>query len=203
MKDFKALIRDTLPIKNPFGTWQKAKNILLTKGHTSIANEDGFKFQYLVNGTIIGYIASNSHVVYFHKNEEGIDEIGVVNTNNETPIYQTILKTNKLNFQLNCPIEGVFIYNYKGELIISWCDGVKDNSNPPRILNTTTLPFEVNPDGTLINSDDFYLINLTPDVIQGNLDINYLDFGNFGGYVAYVTFSYVYNDDSNVIRRIS
>lgn len=194
MKDFVGLIRDTSASKNPNGTWHYSKNII--KSGLSIRNEDGFKFQYLVNGTIIGTIATNSHVVYFHKNAQGVDEIGVVNTNNNTPEYKTILKTNLLNFQLNCPIEGIFVYNYKKELIVSWCDGVYQNSNNPRVLNLNTLPFEVNPDGTLVNDGDFYLINLFPNLKQGNLNISYTAFGVFGGYAVYITFSYVYNDDS-------
>jgi len=197
MKDFKSIIRDTLPINNPSGTWQWGKNFLLTKGHKSISNEDGLKFQYLVKGTVIGFIATNAHVVYFHKNDTGTDEIGVVNTNNDAPVYTTVIKDNQLNFQLNCPIEGIFIYNYKGDLIVSWCDGVKPNSNPPRVLNTTTLPFAVNGDGTLVTPTDIFIININPNLHQGSLSIDYLDFGEFGGFAVYITFSYVYNDDSN------
>lgn len=196
MKDFTALIRDTLASKNPIGSWQNARNILLTKGHGSVSNEDGLKFQYLVNGTVIGFIATNSHVIYFHKNDTGTDEIGVVNTNNDTPIYQIVLKDNQLNFNLNCPIEGIFIYNYKGDLIISWCDGVKSNSNPPKVLNTTTLPFAINGDGTLVDPTKFSIINLTPAIKQGSLDISYLTGGTLPGYAMYITIAYVYNDKS-------
>ena len=93
MKDFNSLIRDTLPINNPVGSWQNGKNMVLTKGVKSITNEDGFSFEYLVNGTIIGVIATTKHIVYLSKNEDGTDEVGVVNTLEETPTYVTIIKS--------------------------------------------------------------------------------------------------------------
>jgi hypothetical protein len=197
MKDFIGQIRDTLQRSNPSGTWHYARNIVLTKGVKSVANEDGIKYSYLVPGTVIGYIVTNYHVVYLHKNAEGIDEIGRVNLNNEVPVYESIVKSNLFNFQYNCPIEGIFVYNYREELIISWCDGIFSNSNSPRVLNLDNLPFALNPDKTLVNPSDFYNINLTPNKLQGNLDIEYLDAGSLPGYVAYITHTYILNDDTS------
>lgn len=196
MKEFRGQVKDTLPINNPIGTWQHARNILLTKGSKSIANEDGIKFEYLVDGTIIGVIVTNYHIVYLYKGNDGIDTIGIVNTNDAIPFLTVIVKDNQFNFQLNCPIEGIFIYNYKEELIISWCDGIYENSNSPKVLNLFNLPFDVNPDGTLVTPSDFNKINLSPNLRQGNLDIEYLDNGNLDGYSVYVTLAYVFNDDT-------
>jgi hypothetical protein len=199
MDNFVALIRDTLASKNPVGTWRESKNIILTKGLKSIANEDGFKFQYLVNGTVIGFIATNRHVVYFHKNEEGLDEIGVVNTNNDTPVYVSIFKSNLLNFQLSCPIEGIFIYNYKEELIISWCDGIYEKSNSPKVLNTTNLPFAVDANKELIDSNEFTKLEMFPNIKEATIASSYLEGGNLDAESMYITYSYVFNDDSSTV----
>lgn len=198
MRDFKNLIRDTTTDNNPLGSWQHAKNIVKTKGINSVANEQGMDLSFVVPGDIIGEITTPKEVVVFHKNNEGIDEIGVVNLDNDTPTYSTIIKTNLLNFNYNCPIEGIFIYNFKKELLIAWVDGIFSNSNPPRALNTVTLPFEVNPDGTLVNPADFDLINMTSDKEEAEMTIDYTSTGEFGGFAVFVTYSYVFADDSKV-----
>ena len=199
MKDFVGLVRDTLKAKNPFGTWHWARNTLLAKGQKSITNEDGLKFQYLIPGTVIGSIVTNYHIVYFFKHEtDNIDEVGYVNTNLEIPVYTRVIRDNQFNFNINCPIEGIFVYNYKEELIVSWCDGIYNNSNTPKVLNLFNLPFEVNVDGTLVNPNDFDSVNLVPEKQQGNLEVSYLNGGTIPGYIAYLTFTYVRNDDSNV-----
>lgn len=195
MKDFKGLVRDTTKDNNPVGTWQLGRNMILNKAQKSITNEEGFKFEYLVNGTVIGIIATNKDIVYFSKNDDGTDEIGVVNDNNEAPVYEVKIKGD-LNFHYNCPIEGVFVYNFKEELIVSWCDGIKTNSNPPKIANLTTLPFETNPDGTLVDPAQLSLLNMTGNKRQGALEIDYLDNGQINGYSLYITIAYVFNDDS-------
>lgn len=198
MDNFVALIRDTLASKNPVGTWREAKNILLTKGLKSITNEDGLKYQYLVPGTVIGIISTNRHIVYLHKNEEGIDEIGVVNTTNNAPVYTTIIKSELFNFQLNCPIEGVFIYNYKEELIIAFSDGVYYNSNSPYVINLDNLPLTLNVDKTISDDTEFTKLKMFPNVQQGNMTFSTLNTGNIDGQSAYITFAYVYDDNTTL-----
>src|SRR5690606_29222074 len=105
------------------------------------------------------------------KNEQGVDEIGRVNTDNASSVYTPIIRTNLFNFQLNCPIEGIFYYNYKNDLIISWCDGVYDNSNSPKILNCNTLPLTLNPDYTLTDVREFEKIKMFPNVSVSAMEI--------------------------------
>ena len=64
MKDFKGLYKDTSYLKNPQGTWQNAKNILLTKQFNSPVNENGTKFSHLVRGKSVGFIETNSLTKY-------------------------------------------------------------------------------------------------------------------------------------------
>ena len=198
MDNFLGLVRDTLKINNPVGTWQNGKNMVLTEKARSIANEDGFEFKYNIPGIVIGKIVTNKDIVYFIKNNEGVDEIGRVNLQEDVPSYTRVFKTNLLSFSLNCPIEGVFIYNFKGDLIVAWCDGVFENSNSLRSLNLTNLPFEVDTEGELLDILQFSLLNQFPNVNQGKLTIDYTTNGSFSGYGIYVTFSYLYNDRSKV-----
>jgi len=196
MENFKALVRDTLTIKNPPYTWQLGRNMLISKGFNSIANEDGFKFEYLLPGIAIGAISTSTEIVYFIKNKDGIDEIGKVNTNTNSPVYTTIIKTNLFNFKLNRPIEGVFIYNYKNELTVSWCDGTFEDSNIPKILNTSSPGIKLDGDKTLIDDTEFNKIALFPAIHQGDIEIQYLESGNLNGLSVYITFAYIYEDDT-------
>lgn len=197
MENFKSLVRDTLLIKNPPATWQLGRNMLISKGFNSITNEDGFKFEYLVPGIVIGEISTSSDIVYFVKGKDGLDQIGKVSTNNNSPVYTTIIKSNQFNFKLSRPIEGVFIYNYKNELTVAWCDGVLEDSNSPKILNTSNPGVELNEDKTLVNETDFNKFELFPKVKQGSLELQYLDSGSLGGLSAYITFAYIFDDNTS------
>jgi len=188
-------MRDSLPMKNPVGTWQWGKNMLLAKGYDSITNEDGLKFEYLVNGTILGVIATTKDIVYLSKNSDGTDEIGVVNINTAT--YTTKIKSALFNFQYNCPIEGIFIYNYKNELIVAWSDGVKSNSNTPKIVNITNPPLSLNGDGTLVTPAEFTKLNIFPNLKEASIQLDYLTSGAIDGYSAFLTYAYVFNDGSS------
>ena len=144
MKEFRSWITDTKTINNPTGSWQNARNILMTKGFKSIANEHSNELKYLVQGTIIGSIETNSDVVFFSINQDGTSEIGVINLETLNPIYQTKIRTSLFNFKKENPIEGIFIYNFKGELIISFCDGTSITSNSPKLVNLDNLDVGIN-----------------------------------------------------------
>lgn len=196
MKDFLGMVRDTLPIDNPIGTWQYGRNMVSNKKQKTVANEDGFSFEYLVNGTVIGSIVTNSDIVYFSKNEDGTDEIGVVNTENSAPTYITKIKSSLFNFQYNCPIEGVFIYNFKKELIVAWGDGIYSNSNKPYVLNLDDIPVELNPDKTLINNNEFTKLLMFPNIKEANISIEIEESNILLNDVqgVYITYAYAYND---------
>ena len=194
MEKFNALVRDTLPNKNPEGTWQYGRNMLLNKGNKSISNENGLKFQHLVNGTIIGVIVTNSDVVYFSKNSDGLDEIGRINIEATVPTYTTVIKSSLFNFQYNCPIEGVFIYNYKKELIVVWCNGVKDTSSPPFLVNLNNLPVSVDNNYLLQDSLEFTKLKLNADIKQGNIVTTESLGGSIDGVNIYTTYKYIYED---------
>ncbi len=193
MEDFKALIRDTLPIKNPVGTWHLGRNMLLDKDLKSITNENGMEFQHLVSGTVIGTIVAISDIVYFSKNADGTDEIGRVTLNTETLVYETIIKSALFNFQYNCPIEGIFFYNFKRELVVSWSDGVKVNSNRPFVVNLNNPPVILNGDGTLTTPSEFVKLYMFPDIKEATITTEYSIGQSLDAEVMYMTYAYAFS----------
>jgi len=194
MNEFLGNITDTTISKNPTGTWQYAKNILLTKGFKSISNEDGFLKKKDFNGVLLGSIITNIDEVYFSL--DGItSEIGYINKRTENPSYVVILRNDNLGFRLDCPIEGIYTYNYKGELIVVWSHGIRANAARPMIFNITTPLFGIT-GGIIDNSNDLELIYLFPNLDEGNYTLTRLETGNLFGDIAYITYAYLYKDES-------
>ena len=193
MKDFKSLFRDSSYLKNPVGTWQNAKNILMTKQFNSPVNENGTKFNHLINGLVRGCIETNREIVYFVKTvgaEAGLynSKISIVNV--ETSVVTDVLKG---NFNFERPIEGIYSYDHKNNLIVVWCDGVYDNSNTPKIAKVIGIDLPVDVDGVLDNTY-LDLLELFPDINQGIVEAEPID-GNIEGLYAFVTFAYCYKDE--------
>lgn len=193
MNKFIGLYRDSQLHNNPNGTWQNAKNIVKHNG--TIKNEDGFKELITIEGLQIGSIVTNKETVIFSKHKN-FDEIGIKKKFNEDWIYTPVLRGD-LGFNLNCPIEGIFVYNYKEELIVVWSDGIKINSGVPKILNLTKLPFEVDANYFPVDINDLNKIKLFPNVNQGRIDINNVEGGDIGGNVVYITYCYVFEDNTS------
>lgn len=194
MNEFLGNVTDTSLIKNPSNTWQRAKNILLTKDFKSVSNEDGILKQEDFNGIILGTIITNTDEVYFSL-DGTTSEIGYINKRVEDPIYEVILRNDNLGFRLDCPIEGIYNYNYKGELIVVWCHGIRQNAARPMILNINDLPFSTT-NGELDDANDLELIYLFPNINEGKYTLTRLEEGNLFGDIAYITYAYIYNDGS-------
>ena len=189
MDKFIGNITDTLESKNPFGSWRRAKNILLHKGFGSVSNEDGNAELYSITGVVVGSIITNTDEVYFSV-DGSTSEIGYINKRVETPTYEIILRDSNLGFRLDTPIEGIYFYNYKDELITMWCFGNKDVSTRPMILNITNPVFSIT-SGTIDNSNDLELIYLFPRLNEGDLISTRLSKGNFTGDIVYITYAYI------------
>lgn len=198
MKDFLGMVRDTLPIDNPVGTWQYGRNMVSNKKEKTVSNEYGFSFDHLINGTIIGIIATTSDIVYFSKNDDGTDEIGVVNTEANTPVYETKIKSSLFNFQYTCPIEGIFIYNFKRELIVAWADGIKADSNKPYLINLDNPPVKLDVNKELINSLEFTKLFMFPNQSEATMVVDIVEGSKLGNNVegAYITYAYAFDEDN-------
>ena len=199
--EFKKLDLDSAKVRTIPGTWVHALNILIAQGFTSVQNEEGFAIDIkTVNGVtqqsleqaIIGILKCNDEFVIFSTNYIGVDnppvcEIGRCKNGD----YVTIIKDYRLGFKLWNPIEAVFHKNFKGELIVAWCDGVNDDSNTPRICNLDVLPFALNPDFSLVNPNEINLLNIFPDFTIPYVDtVDIITGGNLKSGSYYLSFAY-------------
>lgn len=158
----KGLRRDELPVDQPEGSWRDAQNIVAYKAFKAISNEDGadnvtptasFGYQnFPSTKKVIGSLALNTEKLFFFGTTNPIDsEIGIVTEDNK---YRTILKddTGKivLNFNENYPIQATFEKKFNDNLVIAWVDhdGVS-SLNPPKVLNTDCIPFNILADFTV------------------------------------------------------
>lgn len=135
------------------GTWRTARNILLSRGWQSSENEGGFDPNVLDFGiryeeergtqgvytdSVKGWILTPTCAIIFTKRI-------YVDSGNYKSIVWKYDYNHSLNivyeFDSNTPIEfknwitGIYTYNYKGELIIVWCDGIDDESNEILTMN--------------------------------------------------------------------
>lgn len=194
MNEFLGNITDTSLSKNVSGSWQFAKNILLTKGFKSISNEDGLLHKEDFDGVLLGSIITNIDEVYFSL--DGVtSEIGYINKRVQNPTYEVILRNDNLGFRLDCPIEGIYTYNYKQEFIVAWAHGIRANAAKPMIFNITSPLFSIT-GGVIDNPNDLDLIYLFPNINEGNYTLTRLNKGNLFGDIAYITYAYVYADGS-------
>jgi hypothetical protein len=197
--DFEGMSRDKQRMQIPPKMWEFARNILLNRGATSILNESGFDYKVNIPGIFVGKIEANEETVYFSKDGE-YSCIGYTKSNNDN-VYVPVIRTNnpKFQFSINCPIEGIYTYNYKKELIIAWCDGVKEKSTAPKLLNVHNPQVELDANRELVNPNQINILFLFPDANQGLIDITYNEEGALEIDTMFVTLSYVYADNTDTL----
>lgn len=197
MNNFDAMNRQYPIPKMKEGTYPFARNIILTDKYTSVMNEPGAKHIDTIPGLTIGEIVTSSHIVYF-STDLIYSYIGYRRLSGEDTSYKNIIKSKYFNFQIDCPIEGIFYYNYKNELIVGWCDGTFENSNPPYLINLDDLPFEVNGENELINPKDISKANWFTYSIEPTYEINYGNGGNIVADSMHFTMSYCLEDGTEL-----
>jgi hypothetical protein len=157
MKFTGGLIRDRNPIDIPPGSWADARNIILSKGDT-ISNEEGVN-RY--GDDLTGYpeelhpigklLLEQKKYIFSVNTAINKSEIGYIDDNGN---YFPVIRTSLFNFDEDFPIQAEGQINYIGDEVIAWIDFV----NPPRVLNLTNLPFELDSDLELVDPS---LINAT------------------------------------------
>lgn len=163
----------------PDGSWVDARNILLQKGFQSISNENGNTVTHLLDGQLInGVIPTSKDTSVIFSVGTGFSQIGILSS---TGTYTTIIHDSQslFNFSMLNPIEGVFKYNYKGDLIVAWCDGINSTSQVPKLLNLTDLPFDVDGSYELVTPTDIVLSYLFPNVKTPTITVDKVN--NNGG----------------------
>lgn len=197
MNDFKGLSRDTSVIKTPEQMWQFARNILLTNKYLSVTNEKGNEYGYEIPGVVVGYIITNDDIVYLSV-DGNYSCIGYVNQYNQ--VYTPVLRTTNPNFKfkLNCPIEGVYVYNYKKELVIVFSDGVNQDSSTPKLINLHNPQVQLSPTKEFINSDDYVMFELFNYTELPSSNFEY-EKGSFDAEVVHLAFCYVFDDNTDAL----
>lgn len=176
-----------------------ALNKLLDSNTTpSSIDEYSMLVNECTNGIIIGVIPTRDSIVLFSLpvlNNQFRFEIGRFKDN----VYNIILRTEYIDFSSFDAIRGVCDYNIKGETIIAWCNGIKDSSTKPCILNLDDLPFKsgINPTTyELINPDEINMLYMFPEMtsIPQITDAEVFDGGgNLISGVYYIAFAYGVN----------
>jgi hypothetical protein len=199
MELIKGLNRDSNKGKMPTGSWVNARNIVLSEEFRDVTNEKGFTKFEDIPGVIVGVISTNTKIVVFSV-DSSTGEIGVID---ESLNYSCVVKSSALNFNIDNPIEGVFTYNYKQELIVAWWDGLADNANPPRILNIDCLPFEVDINCFPIDVNKLELLLMFPNI--GAAEFELISVNNTGGTLntGVYTFMYAYVLDDGTVTNYS
>ena len=195
MNDFKGLSRNSAIAKTPEEMWQFARNILLSAKYLSISNEKGNEYGYTIPGIVIGHIITNDDIVYFSVDGE-YSCVGYVNQYNQ--VYTAVLRTNNPNFKfnINCPIEGVYVYNYKKELIIIFSDGVNVNSGTPKLINLHNPQIVLTSSKEFVNIDDYTMFELFNHITLPNCDFEY-NKGGLDAEVVHLSFCYVFDDNTD------
>lgn len=148
---------DELPINAVDGSWVSFRNGLLSKGFESITNEKGLIPSFQLTKSFIGIIAIPTGAVVF-STDNTKSEIGIYNNG----VYSPVINTTTFGFRTDKPIEGVFRYDYNGDLIVCWTD----NNTKIKILNLNTLPFQLTGTLELVNPSQSILADLFPDFNQ-------------------------------------
>ncbi len=177
---------DSRELEAPNGSLRYAKNVVVTQDGIAIKNEDGFTNIITLDYNFIGKIELPDGFVIFSTNGT-TSEIGIYRNN----VYTTVMANNFLGFKLDCPIEGVYKYANNGDLIISWWNGIRDNSIPPFILNIDNPP-------TISNINDVNLIKLFPHFKVPRIDITSL---GTGGNIKVGLYSFVLSYEFDTVNN--
>ena len=170
------LNKDDSPIIAEDKSLIHARNIVVSEDNQSYKNENGLDLIYTIknnsdisNLELCGIITTNIGFVCFFKdksNNEGYDYIQYY-INDESGNISLIKNIRSKYFKFNkiYPITGDYTYSYKGDLIITFTEGVDDNANETRIININDPKYN-NDDSELITLSelDVTLLNLIPDV---------------------------------------
>lgn len=165
---------------------------------------------------IIGTIPTNIGVVLFCVSKTIEQEIYqhdlyfiiYITINSNIPSIEKIIYdiqsddiNNTLNFSIDRPIHGDYIYNYKNDLIITFTEGIEEEANETRLINLNNDIGYHEESEKLYKIDDVSILKLIPDVEYPTLNIEVQEGGNLrtGAYqiaIAYKLFDDTYTNYS-------
>lgn len=156
-----------------------AKNVVATKDQKAICNEDGFSLIKTFTKDIIGKVEIPTGYVVFLK---GIpDEIVYVSNGTTKTITSSY-------FNFTNSIKGSYTYNFDGDLIITFSEGV-DSPNETRIINLTTSP-------TTLTQIQVDLLGLTPNIVYPTITDDVIVGGSLLSGTYQICVSYLIQGDT-------
>lgn len=168
-----------------------ARNIVYNKQKGYPSNEDGFSRIY-DNLPIVGKIVTSTETILFLTLET---ECRIVRHKHRSNTFTNVINDALLGFKFANPIEGVYEYNQKGQLVIAWWEGLGATANPPRVLNVDCMPFALNGTQGFINASDVDLLLLSPNFSNVELDYSIIT-GNLPSGSVQVCLAYVFPDNT-------
>ena len=194
-----------------------AENIAIGEGNQSYVNEDGFENKI----SILDDIQKNSSEINIVENDI-LHVIGTIPTNigfvlfcvlndvnnitkesfilyykNNELIKIIHFENNNANLNINRPIHGDYIYNYKEDLIICFTEGIGENTNETRIINVNNPKFET--ESKVYNrilDKDLKEFKLIPDITYPALNLDVQIGGNLLTGAYQIAIKYKLNDGS-------
>lgn len=189
------LLGELIPDTAPHG-----KNMVYLKSHGSgkFQNEPGFQ-QALYKDTQICVGAINTSkgiILFFTTLEQELCEIGLLRHNH---FYTVLIKDDLLSLSAYNPIEGTYFINNKDELVIAWWEGLSEDANRPRYLNTDCFGFDVDPTTkAFINPQDVELLELFPSYYDVDMELVSVQAGgSLKTGVYYVAVATIFDDGGN------
>lgn len=188
---------DNRPINKADGCTIHAKNVVIDKGYKAFKNEDGFIKEFAQ-----ALVSPNLPIIGIVDIPKGYVVFCTDNTNSQIYTYinstvTLIIDTIYFGFNLNCPIEGVYRYNNKNELIVAFWNGVETDATRPFLLNLTTLPFPSGLNGAyeLVVPAEAELARQFPRVDDARIDVDSItDGGNIENGVYSFFLAYEFNE---------
>lgn len=168
-----------------------ARNVVYNKQKGYPSNEDGFSRLYDTL-PILGRIVTPVETILFVATAT---ESKIIRHKHRGDIFTNVINDPLLAFKYANPIEGVYEYNQKGQLVIAWWEGLGPTANAPRVLNLDCMPFALNGTQGFINASDVDLLLLSPNF--SNVDLTYsLITGNLPSGSVQVGLAYVFPDNT-------
>ena len=151
-----------------------AKNIVATNDQKAVRNEDGFLLVNDIGNDVLGKVElPDGYVLFKHST---IDSIICVSDTITKTISSSYLGFNK-------PIKGRYTYNANNDLLITFTEGVDEESNETRIIN-------ISQSNTTLSQSDVQLLDMIPNVIYPTMTAQTVSGGRILSGVYQIAFAY-------------
>lgn len=182
------------------GATEYAKNIQLSDDYKTAENEDGFEEIFkLVYSSATSYkalgklIIDEAIILFANVVNGGVKYFCITEYNDYNKSQRIILKTTKIIVSDYNHVSADYTFNTKKDRIITWGDGLLDDSNRPFTVNIDTLDYINSYTGELIADTNTIstFVNVKPLIYE----VEIIDGGKLKGGAYFITTRVYYSDD--------